>query len=115
MGHTLMVHNLNQQTDSTDFLGGYKPIDLRAACVPVMNEFGQVFPKTFSRSEHVSFLNNIKSAFDTRNWKLLVACFHQALKMAEEKFNPSINSSIESVLSWSSKYCLSFRIIKRKT
>ena len=41
-GRRLLVQNLNQQTDSADFLGGFKPVDLRTACIPLMNTFAQV-------------------------------------------------------------------------
>ena len=28
MGHTLVVHNLNQQSDSSELLGGFRPLTL---------------------------------------------------------------------------------------
>jgi midasin len=57
LGKQLMVQNLNQQSDSSDFLGGFKPVDLRTVCVPLMNSFGKLFPKTFSKSANAEFLS----------------------------------------------------------
>lgn len=45
----LVVHNLNEQTESGDLLGGFKPVDIRLICEPVLEKFEKLFPKTFSR------------------------------------------------------------------
>jgi midasin len=41
--------NLNQQSESVDLLGGFKPVELKTLCTPLKNKFEKLFPKTFSR------------------------------------------------------------------
>src|SRR5690606_28699009 len=48
LGTKLIVHNLNQQTDSADFIGGYKPVDLRILANALKNNFERLFSVTFS-------------------------------------------------------------------
>jgi midasin (ATPase involved in ribosome maturation) len=45
----LVVQNLSQQTDSSDLLGGFKPVEMRILCIPLKAKFDQLFPKTFSK------------------------------------------------------------------
>jgi midasin len=85
LGRKLMVQNLNQQTDSSDFLGGFKPVELRSACIPLMHTFGQLFPKTFSKSANQSLVEHIKKAFDEKHWVALVAHLKSVYRMVEDK------------------------------
>ena len=39
LGKTLHVFNLNQNTDSADLLGGFKPVDLKYLLKPVYENF----------------------------------------------------------------------------
>ena len=86
-GKRLIVQNLNQQSDSSDFLGGYKPVELRSICVPLMNQFGALFPKTFSRAANKSFLTRIRQAFEDKKWPTLIKLLLETLNMVEKKFN----------------------------
>jgi midasin len=45
----LVVQNLSQQTDSSDLLGGFKPVEMRILCIPLKAKFDQLFPRTFSK------------------------------------------------------------------
>lgn len=87
VGTKLLVQNLNQQSDSSDLLGGYKPVEVRQVCVPLMNTFGRIFPKTFSRTANAQFLQKIKKSFDEKKWTSLVAQFRRSIKLAEEKLS----------------------------
>lgn len=82
-GRNLVVQNLNQQTDSSDFLGGFKPVELRLACLPLMREFGHLFPKSFSSSKNRVLTDSIKHAFDHKNWKTLINLWRQAIQLIE--------------------------------
>jgi hypothetical protein len=33
-----------------------QPVDLKSVCVPVMNEFGRLFPRTFSKDANKSYI-----------------------------------------------------------
>ena len=47
VGQTLVVQNLNQQSESSDLLGGWKPSDLKAMASPILHAFGRLFPGLF--------------------------------------------------------------------
>jgi midasin len=85
VGKKLMVQNLNQQSDSSDLLGGFKPVDLRSVCVPLMNSFGALFPKTFSRTNNGQFIAALRASFDQQKWSVLVRLLRQSLASANKK------------------------------
>jgi midasin len=86
LGKRLVVQNLNQQSDSSDLLGGYRPVELRSLCVPLMNDFGKLFPQSFSRSSNGPFLNRVRAAFEDRAWPLLVRLLKQTVASVAKKF-----------------------------
>jgi midasin len=40
---------MNQQSESSDLVGGFKPVDLQMLCTPLKQKFEKLFFKTFSR------------------------------------------------------------------
>ncbi len=58
LNQRLIVQNLSQQTDSSDLLGGFKPVELRILCVPLKEKFDQLFPKTFSKKASLARSNS---------------------------------------------------------
>ncbi|XP_035663677.1 midasin-like [Branchiostoma floridae] len=87
-GHTLKVVNMNQQSDSTDLLGGFKPVDIRLLVMPVREEFEAVFCETFSRSQNAQFLGHVAECFTKRRWqdllKLMLHCQKMGMKRLGE-------------------------------
>lgn len=51
----LTVINVSQQTETSDLLGGYKPVNCRTLIVPIVEEFEELFPITFSMSKNEKF------------------------------------------------------------
>lgn len=90
-GYELVVQNLSLQTDSTDLLGGYRPLDVRQIARTVYLEFVDVFVSSFSRKQNKDFLDFTSSAFKKGQWKKLSQCFRRASKLGHDKvsFNPS--------------------------
>ncbi len=43
LGKTLHVFNMNQNTDSADLLGGFKPVDLKYLLTPIYGRFRELF------------------------------------------------------------------------
>lgn len=50
VGATLVVQNLNVQSDSADLLGGFRPVQLRSLAHPLLVDALDAFPKLFSKS-----------------------------------------------------------------
>jgi midasin len=80
-GRDLVVQNLSLQTDSTDLLGGYRPLELQHVAQRVYSSFVDIFVSTFSRKQNAEFLNFASSALKKKNWKKLSQCFVTAGKM----------------------------------
>ena len=72
LGRRLLVINLNQQSDSADLLGGYKPVDLKWKIAPIRQEFDDLFIRTFNIKENAVFLSHISKCFANRQWANLV-------------------------------------------
>ena len=67
----LVVVNMSQQSDSTDLIGGFKPMEMKQLVAPVREQFETLFCKTFSRSQNVKFLMNVQQCFGQRRWEVL--------------------------------------------
>jgi len=86
-GQSLLVQNLSLQTDSTDLLGGYKPLEMRHVARGVYDKFVDLFVSSFSRSQNAQFLRYVLTAFEKGDWKKLAQCFLKAAGMGEKKMN----------------------------
>eukprot|EP01132_Coremiostelium_polycephalum_P002326 gene2326-2870_t len=81
----LIVLNLNQQSDSSDLIGGFKPVEMRLLCAPLKTRFDSLFKKTFSESSNTDFLDKIEASFVSRNWKNFINLLTKAIKLVENK------------------------------
>ena len=83
----LIVQNLSLQTDSTDLLGGYRPLELQHIARKVYSDFVDIFCSTFSRKQNSQFLDYANSMQQKSNWKKLSQCFQKAAKLGKGKMN----------------------------
>ncbi|CAK4340295.1 unnamed protein product [Aphanomyces euteiches] len=83
LGQTLVVQNLNVQSDSADLLGGYKPVDMYQLARPLYLEFVSLFSATFPSSSNEAFLQAVQKAFDAKGFKKMSQGMLKAVKMAE--------------------------------
>lgn len=84
-GKHLVVQNMSLQTDSTDLLGGYRPVEIRHIARRMYKAFMEIFVSTFSRHQNTEFLNYVTAAFEKGQWKKLSQCFHRASLMGMKK------------------------------
>jgi len=52
---TLLVQNLSLQTDSTDLLGGYRPLEMKHVARNIYTTFVDLFVSSFSRTQNATF------------------------------------------------------------
>ncbi|XJO73933.1 hypothetical protein BDV3_004832 [Batrachochytrium dendrobatidis] len=97
VGSKLVVINMSQQSDSTDLLGGFKPVDALLLVVAVREEFDDLFSRTFSVKNNASFLSSIQKAYARRNWRQLIIGFESAVKMAKQVFDKQRNSASQKI------------------
>lgn len=103
----LIVQNLSLQTDSTDLLGGYRPLELRNVARKVYQDFVDIFVATFSRKQNAKFLQYASSMHEKSNWKKMSQCLQRAAKlglakMKEQTAENSTSASSQSVATLSS-------------
>jgi midasin len=84
-GTHLVVQNMSLQTDSTDLLGGYRPVEIRQCARKMYKTFMEMFVSTFSRNQNTEFLNFVTAAYEKSQWKKLSQCFHRASFMGMNK------------------------------
>ncbi|KAI2789206.1 Midasin [Penicillium oxalicum] len=89
MRQKLTVVNLSQQSESTDLLGGFKPVSIRTMAVPMLDEFTQLFELTFSAKKNQKFLASVSRSVASGNWVRLVNLWHEAVRLANGVFNPA--------------------------
>ncbi|KAJ3616242.1 hypothetical protein Zmor_011973 [Zophobas morio] len=84
-GVKLTVINMSQQSDISDLLGGYKPVDVRKLACPLTEEFQDLFNQTFSQKTNTRFIQEVRRAYNKSNWKRLILLFQSAQAKVEEK------------------------------
>lgn len=97
LGHRLLVINLNQQSDSADLLGGYKPVDLKWKISPVRQEFERLFTETFNLQQNVKFLSHISTCFANRRWGDLLRLMTHSQQSAIQRCNPNLRPEWEEL------------------
>ena len=65
---------MSQQSETTDLIGGFKPVELNVLCAPIINKFLSVFPKTFSRTVN-------KKKKRSKKLKVILFFLHQKRKI----------------------------------
>lgn len=81
----LISLNLSQQTESSDILGGFKPIDARVPGVKLYETFVRLFGATLSSKKNPKFQESVRKAVLEGKWKRAVALWIEAIKIAKEK------------------------------
>ena len=89
----LIVQNLSLQTDSTDLLGGYRPLETRQIARQVYMQFVDLFCSSFSRKQNADFLEFAANVHKKSQWKKLSQCFQRASKLGLQKVQDSKASS----------------------
>lgn len=101
----LIVQNLSLQTDSTDLLGGFRPLEIHHVARQVYREFVDLFVSTFSRKQNAQFLEFASTAHEKKQWKKLSQCFTRAAQLGLSKVKERSRTG-ESIDSQKWKYSL---------
>ncbi|MBZ3875424.1 Midasin, partial [Sciurus carolinensis] len=84
-GHRLRVVNMNQQSDTADLLGGYKPVDHKLIWLPLREAFEELFAQTFSKKQNFTFLGHIQTCYRQKRWHDLLRLMQHVHKSAVKK------------------------------
>ncbi|KAL1775570.1 midasin isoform X1 [Sigmodon hispidus] len=84
-GHHLRVINMNQQSDTADLLGGFKPVDHKVIWLPLRETFEELFVQTFSKKQNFTFLGHIQTCYRQKRWHDLLRLMQHVHKSALAK------------------------------
>ena len=84
--HRLVVVNVSQQTESSDLLGGFKPVDVRTMAVQLKQVFDSLFERTFSVKRNEVFLSRVSEVYDSQDWSAFGKLLKAAVGQAEARF-----------------------------
>lgn len=93
----LIVINMNNQSDISDLIGGYKPVDLCYIIRPMRNEFESIFRKTFNQNKNEQFLNKFSICYNQGNYNVLVKLM---LKVVESTIKKNKKSELIYLNEW---------------
>ncbi|KAJ3654813.1 hypothetical protein Zmor_013972 [Zophobas morio] len=82
IGQKLVVINMNQQSDSADLLGGFKPVDLKFIVGAIREEFEQVFCSYFQVEPNKTFLGHVAFCYNEQRYSDLVKLMTKSYEAA---------------------------------
>ena len=65
------MQNLSLQTDTSDLLGGYRPVEIHNAARELYLKFVDLFAGTYSQAQNSEFLVFVSLAYEQKKLKLL--------------------------------------------
>ena len=92
------------QTDTSDLIGGYKPIDTDALGIRLFNKFSELYRETFITSKkgaatsNKDFLVFVQKAVLQKQWKKVIKGFHLAHMKALEKLKKMSEHNMDPCL-----------------
>lgn len=81
----LVSLNLSHQTESSDLVGGFKPIDVRVPGSALQERFLELFGGTFSRRKNARFEESIRKAVGKGKWKRAVGLWKESARLAKDR------------------------------
>ncbi|KAK6636191.1 hypothetical protein RUM43_009849 [Polyplax serrata] len=82
LGRTLVVINMNQQSDAADLLGGYKPVTFKWVMKPFCEKFEILFRDLFNPKKNADCLNKFSKLLKKENWDVLLGFIAHVQKRA---------------------------------
>ncbi|KAF2400820.1 midasin [Trichodelitschia bisporula] len=93
LGRKMVAFNLSQQSESSDLLGGFKPVNVRSLIMPLKDEFDDLFRATFSNKDNRQFSDMLGKCLARAQWKRVCKLWASAIAEVERKFRSSTPSS----------------------
>lgn len=89
---------MNQNTDSSDLLGGFKPVDLKFLLKPLYEKFLSLFKTEFKNLEkNKKFLDLTQKCYEENRVKEFIQCLNHGLNAVRGKKNFSNNVHLAEV------------------
>lgn len=89
----LISVNLSQQTESSDLLGSFKPIDARVPGSELQLHFLNLFRSTFSQKKNVKFEESTWKAVKEGRWKRAVGLWKESVRLAKDRIRSKLSEA----------------------
>ncbi|EEB08347.2 midasin [Schizosaccharomyces japonicus yFS275] len=94
LGQKVTVINMSQQTEASDMLGGFKPVNLNTLGIPLHEEFLRLFETTFSSKKNTKFITAASDAARRFKWKNCVKFWKEAIQLSRKILSPDNSDRI---------------------
>ena len=94
----LISVNLSHQTESSDLIGGLKPVDARIPGSAIQEKFTTLFGSTFSRKKNEKFETEVRKAVNDLKWKRAVGLWKESVRLAMERIQAKETEQEKSVI-----------------
>ena len=94
---SLISVNLSQQTESSDLLGSFKPIDARVPGSELQLRFLELFRSTFSQKKNLKFQESTWKAVKEGKWKRAAGLWMESVRLAKDKIREKLGEDIRCV------------------
>ncbi|KDD74936.1 hypothetical protein H632_c977p0, partial [Helicosporidium sp. ATCC 50920] len=81
-GARLAVLNLSQQTDASDLMGGFRPVQPAETVGPLLGRFGDLVTRTWRRGRNAEFVDRVAGYVQSRKHARAVKAFRAAADKA---------------------------------
>ncbi|KAF9262904.1 P-loop containing nucleoside triphosphate hydrolase protein [Marasmius fiardii PR-910] len=81
----LVPLNLSHQTESSDLLGGFRPVDTRIPGTRLFDQWLDIFVETFSRKKNEAIEKGLREAVQKGKWKQAVSWWKGSIAKAKEQ------------------------------
>ena len=89
---------MSQQSESSDLVGGFRPVEMVSLCIPLKEKFDQLFAKTFSKKvkknvtvkklkfsqKNADFCNQLDQTFVSKDWPNFLVALRTIFKRVEK-------------------------------
>ncbi|KZT19503.1 P-loop containing nucleoside triphosphate hydrolase protein [Neolentinus lepideus HHB14362 ss-1] len=99
LSRPLISLNLSHQTESSDLLGGLKPVEARVPAYELHEQFTELFGLTFSRKKNAKFEGAVRKAVADAKWKRAAGLWKEAVRMAKERIEVKGEATPEAKIS----------------
>ena len=102
-GRQLLVHNLSEQSDSSELIGGYRPVQMRHIVTPLTQRFEAAFCQTFSRARNGALLDKLAQRLAKGEWRRVLQLMNSALRTVHSRSAQASAAATEDAAARSSK------------
>ncbi|CAE7789768.1 MDN1, partial [Symbiodinium necroappetens] len=98
LGQEVLVYNFNEQSESTELIGGFRPVDNVMQLMSELVElFCSTFEKSFSRRKNARLLEKARGDFLGRRWASVLHSIGSVMSKAQQSLSDPVTQASKGV------------------